>query len=188
MWCNLARALKSLLKAGAGVGYLSSSEANVAGFTKHFGMATIGSDKINQLRHVRFLKDLYGVRQHMKKHAAIINPKFAAVATSLATHIKDTGMGQWSNPEGGYFVSFDTLPGLAKTVVNFSPAAEAGVKLTPAGATFPNGNDPQDCNIRLAPTFPELEDVETVNHGCNVVCQLRAIGIHSADYYLINIA
>ena len=145
--------------AGAGIGYLSSSEANVAGFTKHFGMATIGSDKINQLRHVRFLKDLDGVRQHMAKHAAIINPKFAAVAASLATHIKDTGMGQWSDPEGGYFVSFDTLPGLAKTVVSL--AAEAGVKLTPAGATFPNGNDPQDCNIRLAPTFPELEDVET---------------------------
>ncbi|MAV76277.1 MAG: aminotransferase [Cellvibrionales bacterium] len=145
--------------AGAGIGYLSSSEANVEGFTRNFGMATIGSDKINQLRHVRFLKDLDGVRQHMAKHAAIINPKFAAVTASLETHIKDTGMGRWSNPEGGYFVSFETLPGLAKTVVSL--AAEAGVKLTPAGATFPNGNDPQDCNIRLAPTFPELEDVET---------------------------
>ncbi len=145
--------------AGAGIGYLSSSEANVAGFTRHFGMATIGSDKINQLRHVRFLKDLNGVNQHMAKHAAIIKPKFVAVAASLATQIKGTGMGQWSDPEGGYFVSFNTLPGLAKAVVGL--AAEAGVKLTPAGATFPNGNDPQDCNIRLAPTFPELEDVET---------------------------
>ena len=145
--------------AGAGVGFFSSSEANVEGFTRHFGMATIGSDKINQLRHVRFLQDLDGVKEHMAKHAAIVNPKFAAVADSLAKHIKDTGMGQWTDPEGGYFVSFDTLPGLARTVVSL--AAEAGVKLTPAGATFPNGNDPQDCNIRIAPTFPELEDVET---------------------------
>lgn len=144
--------------AGAGIGYLSSSAKNVAGFTKHFGMATIGSDKINQLRHVRFLKDLDGVKQHMAKHASIIKPKFAAVAGSLAAHIAGTGMGQWSDPDGGYFVSFDTLPGLAKTVVSL--AAEAGVKLTPAGATFPNANDPQDSNIRLAPTFPELNDVD----------------------------
>ena len=145
--------------ASAGIGFFSSSEANVKGFTRHFGMATIGSDKINQLRHVRFLQDLDGVKKHMAKHAAIINPKFAAVTDSLTNHIKDTGMGQWTDPEGGYFVSFDTLPGLAKTIVSL--AAEAGVKLTPAGATFPNGNDPQDCNIRLAPSFPELEDVET---------------------------
>ena len=107
--------------AGAGVGYLSSSEANVAGFTKHFGMARLAPIKLTNC--VMYgLKDLMASDSN-KKHAAIINPKFAAVATSLATHIRDTGMGQWSNPEGGYFVSLDTLPGLAKTVVNLAKQA-----------------------------------------------------------------
>ena len=144
--------------AGAGIGYMASSEANIKGFTKHFGMASIGSDKLNQMRHVRFLQDQAGIAAHMAKHATIIASKFAAVADSLEAHIANTGMGEWSNPEGGYFVSFDTKPGLAKAVVAL--AAEAGVKLTPAGATFPNGNDPLDNNIRIAPTYPELADVE----------------------------
>ena len=121
-------------------------------------MASIGSDKLNQLRLVRFLKDTTGVAAHMAQHAKIIAPKFAAVAESLESHIANTGMGEWSNPEGGYFVSFDTKPGLAKAVVAL--AAEAGVKLTPAGATFPNGNDPLNNNIRIAPSYPELADVE----------------------------
>ena len=144
--------------AGAGIGYMASSEANIKGFTKHFGMASIGSDKLNQMRHVRFLKDSAGIAAHMAQHADIIAAKFGAVADSLETHIANTGMGEWSNPEGGYFVSFNTKPGLAKAVVAL--AAEAGVKLTPAGATFPNGNDPLDNNIRIAPTYPELIDVE----------------------------
>ncbi len=144
--------------AGAGIGYMASSESNIAGFTKHFGMASIGSDKLNQLRHLRFLQDSDNLASHMRQHAAIIAPKFAAVANSLANHIKDTGMGEWSDPQGGYFVSFNTRPGLAKTVVAL--AAEAGLKLTPAGATFPHGNDPDDSNIRIAPTYPTLEDVE----------------------------
>lgn len=144
--------------AGAGIGYMASSEANIKGFTKHFGMASIGSDKLNQMRHVRFLQDQSGIAAHMAKHATIIASKFSAVADSLEAHIANTGMGEWSNPEGGYFVSFDTKPGLAKAVVAL--AAEAGVKLTPAGATFPNGHDPLDKNIRIAPTYPELADVE----------------------------
>ena len=121
-------------------------------------MASIGSDKLNQMRHVRFLKDSAGIAAHMAQHADIIAAKFGAVADSLEAHIANTGMGEWSNPEGGYFVSFNTKPGLAKAVVAL--AAEAGVKLTPAGATFPNGNDPLDNNIRIAPTYPELIDVE----------------------------
>ena len=144
--------------AGAGIGYMASSEANIKGFTTHFGMASIGSDKLNQMRHVRFLKDSAGIAAHMAQHADIIAAKFGAVADSLEAHIANTGMGEWSNPEGGYFVSFNTKPGLAKAVVAL--AAEAGVKLTPAGATFPNGNDPLDNNIRIAPTYPELIDVE----------------------------
>lgn len=144
--------------AGAGIGYMASSEANIAGFTKHFGMASIGSDKLNQLRHVKFLQDEQHIKAHMANHAAIIASKFAAVARSLASNLKDTGMGEWSDPQGGYFVSFNTRPGLAKKVVAL--AAEAGVKLTPAGATFPNGEDPEDKNIRIAPTYPTLEDVE----------------------------
>lgn len=144
--------------AGAGIGYMTSSETNIKGFSKHFGMASIGSDKLNQMRHVRFLQDRQQVEKHMAKHACIIAPKFKAVAGSLAKNIADTGMGEWSDPQGGYFVSFNTRPGLAKTVVAL--AAEAGVKLTPAGATFPEGKDPQDANIRIAPTYPELDDVE----------------------------
>ena len=144
--------------AGAGIGYIASSAANIKGFTQHFGMASIGSDKLNQLRHVRFLKDSAGIAAHMAQHAEIIAPKFAAVAESLENNIANTGMGEWSNPEGGYFVSFNTKPGLAKAVVAL--AAEAGVKLTPAGATFPNGNDPLNNNIRIAPSYPELADVE----------------------------
>ena len=144
--------------AGAGIAFLASSENNVKGFKTHFGKTSIGSDKINQARHVRFLENLNGVHNHMKKHADIIRPKFEAVLESLERNLKDSEMGQWSNPKGGYFVSFNTLPGLAKKVVQL--AGEAGVKLTPAGATFPEGKDPDDKNIRLAPTYPELNDVQ----------------------------
>ena len=144
--------------AGAGIAFLASSENNIKGFKNHFGKTSIGSDKINQARHVRFLKNLDGVNSHMKKHGEIIGPKFKAVLNALENNLKDSGMGEWSNPEGGYFVSFDTLPGLAKKVVLL--AGEAGVKLTPAGATFPEGKDPHDKNIRLAPTYPELNDVK----------------------------
>lgn len=144
--------------AGAGIGFMASSEENIKGFSRHFSMASIGSDKINQMRHVRFLKNPDVLSQHMAKHAEIIAPKFAAVANSLSANIGDSGMGEWSDPEGGYFVSFNTRPGLAKIVVGL--AAEAGVKLTPAGATYPGGIDPVDANIRIAPTYPELADIE----------------------------
>jgi len=144
--------------AGAGIAFLTSSTNNVNGFKNHFGKTSIGADKINQARHIRFLENINGVKNHMKKHADIVGPKFNAVIDALENNLKNNEMGEWSSPKGGYFVSFNTLPGLAKRVVQL--AAEAGVKLTPAGATFPEGKDPHDRNIRLAPTYPELNDVK----------------------------
>lgn len=143
--------------AGAGVSFLSSGDANLSGFKKHFGMASIGSDKINQMRHVKLLKDKTTILQHMRGHADIIAPKFKIVSELLKKNIGDSGMGRWSKPQGGYFIDFNTMPGLAKSVVAL--AASAGVKLTPAGATYPHGLDPDDCNIRLAPTYPSPDDV-----------------------------
>lgn len=144
--------------AGAGVAFLGTSPANLASFSKALGISTIGPDKVNQLRHARFFPDHAALQKHMQRHAAILKPRFDIVLNHLKEGLKETGMGQWENPEGGYFVSFDTLPGLAKKVVQL--AADAGVKLTPAGATFPYGNDPQDTNIRIAPSVPGLDELE----------------------------
>jgi len=144
--------------AGAGVSFLATSEDNLENYAKHLGIRTIGPDKVNQLRHVQLFPNAQAIDDHMARHAALIAPKFDAVVATLERELGDTGMGRWLTPSGGYFISFDTLPGLAQEVVNL--AAEIGVKLTPAGATFPYGNDPTDTNIRLAPTFPEPEDVQ----------------------------
>lgn len=140
--------------AGAGTSFMGASPANLKVFKQHLGMSEIGPDKVNQLRHVKFLKDPEGIRALMQRHAALLKPRFDAVLTRLEA-LRD--FGAWTVPRGGYFVSFDSRPGLAKTVVKM--AADIGVKLTPAGATFPYGEDPQDCNIRLAPSFPKLEEV-----------------------------
>lgn len=144
--------------AGAGVGFMASGSTNIAKFKKHLAMASIGPDKVNQLRHARLFPDLDAVRQHMQKHADLMWPKFDAVNRQLEEHLADSDLGNWSVPQGGYFVSFDARPGLASEIVKL--AADAGVKLTPAGATFPYGKDPEDRNIRLAPSFPSLEDVK----------------------------
>jgi DNA-binding transcriptional MocR family regulator len=143
--------------AGAGVAFLASSAANLAALKAHLAFQTIGPDKVNQLRHVRFLRDAATLTDHMEKHAELIRPRFESVLDTLEKELGGTGMGRWTVPQGGYFISFDTLPGLAEKVVQM--AADIGVKLTPAGATFPYGRDPQDCNIRLAPTFPTQEEV-----------------------------
>lgn len=140
--------------AGAGVGYMAATPANLTVFKKHLGISQIGPDKVNQLRHVKFIKSLDNLHALMKQHAELLKPRFDAVLTRLE-ELK--GLGHWTVPQGGYFVSFDTLPGLAKTVVKL--AADAGVKLTPAGATYPYGKDPQDSNIRLAPSFPKVEEI-----------------------------
>lgn len=144
--------------ASAGVCFMAASENNLSTLRKLLGFTTIGPDKINQQRHVLLLKDLKGVEAHMRKHAAIVKPRFEAVLTRLGEQLSGTGMGSWTEPKGGYFISFDTLPGLARQVIDL--ANGAGVKLTPAGATFPYNKDPEDKNIRLAPTFPTLVDLE----------------------------
>lgn len=142
----------------AGIAMVASSERNINWLKKHINIQTIGPDKINQLRHVRFLKDQTGIEEHMRKHAAIIKPKFDLVRSMLETALGSLGIAAWSNPQGGYFISLDTLPGCAQKIVE--KAAAAGVLLTPAGATFPYGKDPEDKNIRLSPTFPPLEELK----------------------------
>jgi DNA-binding transcriptional MocR family regulator len=144
--------------AGAGVAFMGASKENLAVFCKQLGICTIGPDKINQARHLAFLPNAAAVQQHMQKHAAILKPRFDCVLQHLQTAFADSDLGEWTAPVGGYFVSFNTRPNLATTVVKL--AAEAGVKLTPAGATFPYGKDPENRNIRLAPSFPKLEEVD----------------------------
>lgn len=144
--------------AGAGVAFLAASAGNLAAFIKHLGIASIGPDKVNQLRHARMFPDMDSLKQHMLKHAELLRPKFNAVIRYLEEQFRDTDMGSWEVPGGGYFVSFDARPGVAGEVVRL--AGEVGVKLTPAGATFPYGKDPDNRNIRLAPSLPVLEEVE----------------------------
>ena len=143
--------------AGAGVAFLGSSRQNLAALTKHLGYQMIGPDKVNQLRHVRFLQNLDTLAAHMAGHAGFIRPRFETVLAALESELAGTGMGSWTHPRGGYFISFDTLPGLASEVVRLAGAI--GVKLTPAGATYPYGIDPGDSNIRLSPTFPDEQAV-----------------------------
>lgn len=159
--------------AGAGVAFLGSSQDNLKALTQHLGFQMIGPDKVNQLRHVRFLKDAETLAAHMNKHAGLIRPRFEAVLKTLDEGLSGTGMGTWISPRGGYFISFETLPGLAREVVKL--ADDIGVKLTPAGATYPYGKDPQDSNIRLSPTFPSLEDVQATAEAFVVCVKLASI-------------
>ena len=145
--------------AGAGISFLATSTSQLAAFEKFLSNQMIGFDKVNQLRHVRFLKDSEGIKAHMAKHRDIIKPKFDLVLKKLEEHLAGKNMASWNSPRGGYFISLDTRPGLATTII--SMAADAGVKLTPAGATFPYGKDPENTNIRLAPTFPGLAELES---------------------------
>ena len=142
---------------GSGVAAMSTSEANIADIKKKMTVQTIGHDKINQLRHVKFLKNIDGIKAHMSKQAAVIRPKFEAVLTKLENELAGSGIATWTNPNGGYFVSFETLDGCAKAVVQ--KCKEAGVVMTGAGATFPYGKDPKDSNIRIAPTLPTPEEL-----------------------------
>lgn len=143
---------------GSGVAMMAASEENIASIKKQLAFQTIGPDKLNQLRHVRFFKNLKGIEEHMKKHAAIIKPKFDAVINALESELGGTGLAEWTNPRGGYFISVNTLDGCAKRTVEL--CKEAGVKLTPAGATYPYGIDPRDRNIRIAPTYPPLDELK----------------------------
>jgi DNA-binding transcriptional MocR family regulator len=159
--------------AGAGVSFLSSSEKNLAALRQHLAFQTIGPDKVNQLRHVRLLSDPETLSKHMAAHAALIRPRFECVLDTLEKELAGLGMGEWSSPSGGYFISFDTLPGLAGKVVEMTAAI--GVKLTPAGATFPYGEDPRDSNIRLSPTFPTLEDLRAAIEAFVICVKLASI-------------
>jgi len=143
--------------AGASVTCMASSKSNCEYIRQRLTAQTIGPDKLNQLRHARFFKDAQGVMAHMEKHAAILKPKFNLVIETLRRELGGLGIAEWTEPEGGYFISFNSLDGCAKKIVSL--CAEAGVALTPAGATFPNGNDPQDRNIRIAPTCPPLTEL-----------------------------
>jgi DNA-binding transcriptional MocR family regulator len=137
------------------------------------GIQTIGPNKLNQLAHIRFFKNAQNVRLHMKKHAAVLRPKFDLVLNLLETELGGKKIASWSRPQGGYFISFNTLPGCAKKVVQM--AADAGVELTKAGATFPYGIDPNDENIRIAPTYPPLAELKTAMELFTLCVQLVSI-------------
>lgn len=159
--------------AGAGLAMVAGSENNINWLKRHMSIQTIGPDKLNQLRHVRFFRDIYGIEEHMKKHAAIIKPKFDLVLEILQTELEGKNIASWSKPNGGYFISLDTMKGCARKVV--AMAAGAGVVLTNAGATFPYGKDPQDRNIRIAPTFPSLGELREAMKVLAVCIQLVSV-------------
>ena len=143
---------------GSGIAAVAASQANLNDFRKYMTVQTIGHDKLNQLRHVRFFKDLDGLHEHMRKHAALLRPKFEMVINTLDRELGDMEIGEWTRPHGGYFISFDSMEGCAKAIV--AKAKEAGVVMTGAGATYPYGKDPKDSNIRIAPSYPTPEELE----------------------------
>ena len=143
---------------GSGIAAIATSKNNIEEIKKQLAIQTIGHDKVNQLRHVLFFKNLDGVVEHMRKHAAILRPKFEAVISTLETELGGLGIGSWVKPKGGYFISFDAMDGCAKAIV--AKAKEAGVVMTGAGATYPYGKDPKDSNIRIAPSFPSAEELK----------------------------
>jgi DNA-binding transcriptional MocR family regulator len=158
--------------AGGGVSFFGSSPANLKWLLALVAKRTIGPDKLNQLRHVQLLKDADGLRAHMRAHRALLKPRFDAVDRILTERLGGTGLATWSKPKGGYFVSLDVPAGCARRVVSL--AKDAGIALTPAGATFPYGKDPEDRNIRIAPTFATLADVEGAIEGLAVCVRLAA--------------
>ena len=159
--------------AGAGVAALAASPENKEWYLKRLSYASIGPDKVNQLRHVELFGDADGIRAHMRKHRDLIAPKFAAVQDALSARLDGLGIATWSRPVGGYFVDLNVLDGTAARVVQL--AKDAGIALTPAGSAFPHGNDPDDRNIRLAPTFPVLSEVEAAMAGVAVCVELAAV-------------
>ena len=142
---------------GSGVACIATSPNNLKDIKKQLMIQTIGHDKVNQLRHVRFFKDIDGIHAHMRKHADIMRPKFEAVLDTLERELGGLGIGSWIRPRGGYFISFDAMEGCAKAIV--ARCREAGVVMTGAGATYPYGRDPKDSNIRIAPSFPTKEEL-----------------------------
>lgn len=159
--------------AGASVTCMASSKSNCDYIRQRLTAQTIGPDKLNQLRHARFFKDAKNVLAHMEKHAEILRPKFKLVNDTLERELGGLGIAEWTKPAGGYFVSFDSLEGIAKRIVTL--CSEAGVALTPAGATYPNGKDPKDSNIRIAPTCPPLAELEAAMEIFCVAVKLASV-------------
>ncbi|MEU1150561.1 aminotransferase class I/II-fold pyridoxal phosphate-dependent enzyme [Streptomyces sp. NPDC005863] len=162
-----------ITSAGAGVAFFGSSAANLKWLLAANQKRSIGPDKVNQLRHVMFLKDADGVRAHMARHRALLRPKFETVARILEAELGGTGLATWTSPKGGYFVTLTVPDGCAKEVVRH--AAEAGIVLTPAGATHPLGDDPSDAVIRIAPSYPSLAELEEAMKGLTVCVRLAAL-------------
>jgi DNA-binding transcriptional MocR family regulator len=159
--------------AGAGLAFFASSPANVKWFLARASKRTIGPDKLNQLRHVRFLGDDAGLQRHMDAHRRLLAPKFQAVLKALDERLRGAGAARWVRPEGGYFISVETVKGAATRVVEL--ARDAGLALTPAGATWPKGKDPNDSALRLAPSFPKLEEVRAASEGIAICILLAGI-------------
>ena len=157
--------------AGAGVSFFGGSLGNIAWYLQHYGKKSIGPDKVNQLRHLRFLRDADGVRQHMLCHQKILAPKFELVLDILDKRLSESKTAAWTEPKGGYFISLDVLPGTARRTVAL--AKDAGIAVTQAGASFPYGKDPDDPTIRIAPSFPPLADLSEAIDGL-ATCALLA--------------
>lgn len=158
---------------GSGVAAMATSIENKKDILKHMTVQTIGHDKINQLRHVEYFKDVNGLKNHMKKHADILRPKFEAVLDILEEELGGLGIGSWTNPLGGYFISFESLEGCAKDIV--AACKEAGAILTDAGATYPYGQDPHDSNIRIAPSYPSLDELKQAAHLFTLCVKLVSV-------------
>lgn len=163
---------------GAGVAVMGAAKANIDYIRSLMTVQSIGPDKINQLRHVKFFKDFEGVTEHMKKHAALVAPRFAAVLDELDREIAPLGIAKWTKPNGGYFISFNAMSGCAKRICQL--CKEAGVVLTGAGATFPYGKDPEDSNIRIAPTYPPIDELKTAARifalAAKIACAEKLLG------------
>lgn len=164
---------------GSGVSAIAASRENIDYILSLMTVQTIGHDKINQLRHARFFKDIDGLNAHMKKHADVIRPKFAAVLDTLEAELSGLGIGSWIKPRGGYFISFDSMPGCAKAIV--AKCKALGVVMTGAGATYPYGKDPQDSNIRIAPTFPSIEEMQVASKVFVLCVKLASVEKLLAD-------
>ena len=165
---------------GSGISALAASENNLTDIRAQMKVQTIGHDKVNQLRHVRYFGDIHGIVEHMRRHADILRPKFEIVRNTLETELGGLGIGTWTNPKGGYFVSFDALDGCAKEIV--SRCKKVGLVMTGAGATYPYGKDPHDSNIRIAPSFPAASDLQLAMKVFTCVVKLVSI-----DKYLENL-
>ncbi len=171
--CYIFASTSKITFPGAGVAVMAMSEANIASNKKVMAYQMIGPDKINQLRHVRYFKNLDGIKAHMKKHAAIMAPKFDMVIDTLNAELKGLDIAKWTKPNGGYFISLDVVVGSAKRVHKLM--AEAGVVMTGCGATFPYGNDPEDANLRIAPSYPTVKELEIASKLLCLCVKLAAL-------------